>query len=186
MTRMYYDLNLLPNEQKRVLRDLAVTRIVVRISLRIALLTVLALAITASANRYFNVRIDGALQELDEIKRSKPGTQLPVTEVIKTLNSETLLLQPLFKDRPADAIIEAVTQAVPIGVSITTISYSSKTNDVTVNAIAKSRTDIPDFERAIRALPIVTSVSLVSSITERTNIPMTLTAHTAPFEHKQQ
>ncbi len=171
-----YDLNIMPVENKQVLRDMAITRVAVRISIRLWFLCLILVGFILGTRNYFDTRIHNEQQVLDDIKRTKSDGQLPINEIIKTLNSETSVIAPLSRDLPVDSILTTVASAIPAAISLTDISFVAASNELSINGIAAARKDVPVFEQSMTSLSILKSVSISSSIADRERIPVSMTA----------
>lgn len=181
-----YDLNIMPAENKRTLHDIAVTRTVVRISIRLWILIVLLVLFLFGTQQYFNDRIQSEQKMLDGIKITKNDGQLPINDIIRTINSETLLISPYTRERTMDTILVSIASAIPTDITITNLSYIAKTNELSITGIAETRKDLPIFEQSMAALPILTSVSVTSSISDREKIPVSLNAQVTPAGTNKQ
>lgn len=182
-----YDLNLLDIEKKKNLNDLMVARTIIVSLSRIITVCLITVASIIVSGAYLDIRIKEVSDNLRTTQLvTSSGKTLPIDELTKKLNIQLDTLSPLVQYVPFDALLIDIADHTPSGVTISSLGFSVKTNDIAISAIAKQRNDIPLFESKIKELPYLQNVTIQGSLNERQNIPVTISARYIVIKEKTQ
>lgn len=171
-----YSLNLLDPQRKLILRERIRTRRVVRLFIHLFLLLIFQITILLTIDAAMSQRQANAFDELASSKIVAGGKTLPVAQTVKQLNARLKTLKLALDDYAIESILVELARRLPTGITLTSISLSHTTKQLALNGTARTRNDIPDYQRALESMPTLSQIRTDSNINERTNINFTTTA----------
>lgn len=171
-----YSINLLDPQRKLIVHERIRTRRVVLLFVHVLLLVLAQIAALISFQVALARRQTAVLDEFASTKIVAGGKPLPVAQTVKRLNVQLQTLKPVLADSAAGVFLADLAGKLPAGIVLSKLSVSLKTKQLSMEGTAKSRNDIPDYQRALESLPALSQVRTESNLNERTNIDFTTSA----------
>lgn len=170
--------NLLPDEQKKILRQTYVFRVATILLFLAAACFLFALASLSPA--YFSTMykialIEGEVKELQNIVSETKKSELLI-ESIKGINSKLEVLEEWSKELPAYKEILKVLEERRNGIAIMSMIYHRKNASVVVTGTAHARDDLLSFKTALEKSGKFRTIELpVSNLTKKEDIDFSIT-----------
>lgn len=171
-----YSINLLDPQRKLVLYERIRTRRVVLLFLHVLLVALVEIAALLTFQIMLSRRQTAILDQFATTKIVAGGKTLPVAQTVKQLNTHLQLLKPKLTDTPVEVFLADVSGELPAGITLSNLTLSVKAEQLTVKGTAKTRNDVPAYQRALESLTALSQVRTESNLNERTNISFTTSA----------
>lgn len=171
------ELNLLNPTRLRALSSQAGGRRAARASIVVVVILALTSGVLWSIMMTLDQKAEQYNLELNRTRLVSPtGKDLPVTETTKRINRRLATLKPILDDPLVSPIIQKFSDALPAGVSLTSLQFDTKSAVITARGVASTRNQIPELQAGLDALDLIIKPVVKSNINDRTNVQFDLTA----------
>lgn len=143
--------------------------------LETSLMIVLVAAVALVGGQWF---LQSYFNDLTEKMVAVSNQKSDVNQRIKQVNLVLRDISLMHREYvPWTPTIQQISQAVPANIVMESFILERDTNIFTFAGIAKTRTDLLEFQKKLQALPFVTKVELpLSQLTEKEQIPFIIKA----------